>query len=118
MYAWEGKSFDEIANLTLKRKPERYPVYCVVEGTQDGERVRITQRFRDVREMSAFLQRMEPQRWGIRALALVELKPQLQEALTRLDVFGPTAEALNAHNSITEPDYQVLDWGEGNPTPG
>lgn len=111
MYAWEGKSFDEIETLTLKRKPERYPVYCVVEGNRDGERVQVTQRFRDVREMSAFLQRMEPQRWGVRGLALVALKPLLQEALTALDVFGPTEQARARHNAVTEPGYRVVEWG-------
>lgn len=111
MYAWEGKSFDEISNLTLKRKPDRYPVYCVVEGIQDGKTVQVTQRFRDVREMSAFLQRMEPQRWGFRALDLIELKPQLQEALTALDVFGTTEPAREGHNAVSSPAYRVVDWG-------
>lgn len=111
MYAWEGKPFDDIARLTLKRKAERYPVYCVVEGAADGETTRITQRFRDVREMSAFLQRMEPQRWGIRGLAFVELKPQLQEALTELDVFGATETARERHNGVSEPAYRIVDWG-------
>lgn len=111
MYAWEGKNFDEVAKLTVKRKPERYPVYCEVEGQQDGETVRVIQRFRDVREMSAFLQRMEPQRWGIRGLAFVELKPLLQEALTELDVFGMSDLARGRHNSVSEPVYRVVNWG-------
>jgi hypothetical protein len=111
MYAWEGKSFEDIANLTLKRKPERYPMYCVVEGVRDGETVRITQRFRETREMSAFLQRMEPQRWGLTGLALIELKPRLQEALTTLDVFGTTEQAREQHNAVTEPGYRIVDWG-------
>jgi len=111
MYAWEGKHFDEIASLTLKRKPERYPVYCVVEGVQDGKTVRLTQHFRDLREMSAFLQRMEPRRWGLSGAAFIQIKAKLEDALTLLDVFGPTDQARQRHNQMTAPTYRIVNWG-------
>lgn len=107
MFGWEGRPFDDIARLTLKRDPRRYRVGC---ATGDDEREYV-QWFRTVPELVQFLLRMEPQRWGIRQAALIDHKSRLQPVLTEVDVKGlqePLREALNA---VTEPTYRIVWWG-------
>lgn len=107
MHAWEGRPFDDIASLCARRDPRRYPLGCL---TADAER-EVLQWFRDARELSAFLWRMEPQRWGLRLGELAEFKQATQEVFVGLDVFGPTDAARLAHNRLSEPRFAIVWWG-------
>lgn len=107
MYGWEGRPFDDIARLCLRRDPRRYPWGLL---TAAGEREAL-QWFRDPRELSGFLRRMEPQRWGIRLADLVEFKACTEELFVQLDVFGPSEELRQAHNALSLPAFEVRWWG-------
>ncbi|PWG61053.1 hypothetical protein [Sediminicurvatus halobius] len=107
MHGWEGRPFADIDRLTRKRDPRRHPIGCV---TTDGER-EIVQWFGNIPELSQFLRRMEPQRWGLAGAALIEIKAQLEAVLTRVDVFGLTEDNRLAHNRLTAPRYEVVWWG-------
>jgi hypothetical protein len=110
MHAWEGKPFEDIAPLTARRDPRRYPLGCV---TGDG-RTEVIQWFRSMPELSQYLLRMEPQRWGYRQADLIALKAKLEPALTMVDVMGLSEATRAAVNAVTEPAYHILWWGEFN----
>lgn len=107
MHGWEGKAFEDIATLTLKRDPERYP-FGFASG--DGHREYL-QWFRNLPEMTQYLARMEPQRWGLQGAQLITMKEGLQEALTGVDVFGLSEDARQGLNELTAPHYRILWWG-------
>lgn len=107
MHGWEGKPFDDVARLTMKRDPRRFPVCCV---TGDDHHDYI-QWFRNVSETSHYLSRMEPQRWGFRKAELIQHKTQLQSVLTQVDVKGFQEELRQTFNAITEPTYRIVWWG-------
>ncbi len=107
MHAWEGRPFEDIAPLTTRRDPRRYPVGCV---TGDGH-AEVIQWFRSVPELVQYLLRMEPQRWGFREAKLIEIKPRLQPVLTTVDVMGLSEPSRTALNAETKPAYRILWWG-------
>lgn len=106
-YGWEGKPFEDVAPITRRRDPRRFPVGC---ATGDG-RTQVIQWFLTVPELVQYLLRMEPQRWGVRRAALIELKPRLQAVLTGVDVLGLSERARAELNAITEPRYRIAWWG-------
>lgn len=106
-HGWEGKPFDEVAKLAQRRDPRRYPVGC---ATGNGHRG-VIQWFLTVPELVQYLLRMEPQRWGYRGAALIELKPRLQAVLTGVDVLGLSEDARARLNTVTEPGYRIEWWG-------
>lgn len=107
MYGWEGRGFDDIARLCARRDPARYPLGAM---TTDGKGQAL-QWFRDLPELSAFLHRMEPQRWGVRMLELVELKARTEPVFVRLDVLGLSEELRAEHNAATAPAFRIDWWG-------
>lgn len=107
MHGWEGRPFADIERLTRKRDPRRFPVGCVT-AAGDAE---VVQWFRNIPELSQFLRRMEPQRWGLQGPALIDLKTALEPVLTRVDVFGLTEDNRAAHNRVTAEHYAVIWWG-------
>lgn len=107
MHGWEGRPFDDVAQLTMKRDPRRYPVCCVT----GNDSVEYIQWFRNVTETSHFLSRMEPQRWGYRQAELIHHKTELQSVLTQVDVKGFQEDLRQAFNAITEPTYRIVWWG-------
>jgi hypothetical protein len=110
MYAWEGRPFDDIAILCARRDPRRYPLGCLTAGP-GSEPPPVLQWFRDRPELSAFLHRMEPQRWGIRLNRLTDFKTRSQSVFVQLDVFGPSDELREAHNAISRPAFEIRWWG-------
>ncbi|RFA28210.1 hypothetical protein CAI21_12815 [Alkalilimnicola ehrlichii] len=81
-------------------------------ATEDGAGTRpVLQWFRDHVELSAYLWRMEPQRWGIKLNELTDLKESSRPIYTQLDVFGPNEELRQALNALTLPAYGILWWG-------
>lgn len=110
MYAWEGRPFDDIATLCARRDPRRYPIGCLTAGT-GPEPPPVLQWFRDRPELSAFLHRMEPRRWGIRLDRLPEFKARTQGVFVQLDVFGPTEQLRLAHNALSLPAFEIRWWG-------
>lgn len=111
MYGWEGRPFDDIAALAARRDPRRYPMGCLTGGRSGGDGRHVLQWFRHVGEMTAFLIRMEPQRWGVSLANLIELKSRTGEILTIADVEGPTEPVRIAHNAVTAPAFEILWWG-------
>lgn len=107
MHGWEGRPFADIDRLTRKRDPRRYPVGC---ATGDGGR-EVVQWFRNIPELSQFLRRMEPQRWGLQGPALIDMKAALEPVLTRVDVLGLDETSRQAHNAVTGELYTVRWWG-------
>jgi len=107
MHGWEGRPFADIERLTRKRDPRRYPIGCAT-AAGDAE---VVQWFRNIPELSQFLRRMEPQRWGLAGPALIDIKSALEPVLTRVDVFGLTEDNRLAHNQVTAGHYAVVWWG-------
>lgn len=108
MHAWEGQQFSDVALLPQRRDPRRFQVGC---ATSDGGPP-VLQWFRNMPEISQWLRRMEPQRWGLRGPALITIKAELEPVLTRVDVHGLDEDSLSAHNAVTEPVYSLLWWGD------
>ena len=108
MHAWEGQNFTDVDLLPQRRDPRRFQVGC---ATSDGERV-VLQWFRNMPEISQWLRRMEPQRWGLRGPALIAIKAELEPVLTRVDVHGLEEASRIAHNAVTDGHYQLLWWGD------
>jgi hypothetical protein len=109
MYAWEGRLFDDIATLCARRDPRRHPLGCLTAGAGPEP---VLQWFRDRPELSAFLHRMEPQRWGIRLDRLATFKARTEGVFIKMDVFGPTAELREALNAISRPAFEIRWWGK------
>ena len=110
MHAWEGRAFEDIATLCIRRDPRRYPVGCVT-GRPGHESPEVLQWFRHVGELAAFLWRMEPQRWGLRLGDLADFKTRIEPIVVRLDVEGTQDGLREAHNSISRPRFEVRWWG-------
>lgn len=113
MHAWEGRPFDDIARLCARRDPRKYPIGCLTAGGNDSP-APVLQWFRDRTELSAFLHRMEPQRWGIRLDRLTTFKVRTENVFVHMDVLGPTEPLREAHNVISRPDFEIRWWGEFN----
>jgi len=107
MHAWEGQQFNDVTLLTQRRDPRRFQVGC---ATSDGGPP-VLQWFRNMPEISQWLRRMEPQRWGLRGPELIAMKAQLEPILTQVDVHGLEEDSRTAHNTVTEPTYSLLWWG-------
>lgn len=112
MYGWEGRSFEDVSRLCARRDPRRFPLGSTTAGVvADDQRSEVLQWFRDHAEMSAFLLRMEPQRWGIRLLDLTRFKSAAEGVIVQLDVLGPTEALRAALSERTRPAFEVLWWG-------
>lgn len=111
MHAWEGKPFQEVDLLTQRRDPRRFTIGCATCPSNNPDEICL-QWFRNIPEISQWLRRMEPQRWGLRGAGLIELKAQLEPILTQVDVYGITSDLIPSHNQITRAHYQLLWWGE------
>ncbi|MFB4203101.1 hypothetical protein ACEZHJ_04775 [Arhodomonas sp. KWT2] len=107
MYGWEGKPFAQIERLTRRRDPQRYPVAAV---TSDGES-EVIEWFRNVAELQQYLVRMEPQRWGVEGGTLIELKTELERALTPLSVAGLAPALREAYNNALDGRFRIIWWG-------
>jgi len=110
MYAWEGRAFEDIARLCARRDPRRYPVGMATAAPREDTPV-VLQWFKEPSELAAFLWRMEPQRWGLRGLALTEHKNDGEAALIPVPTLGLTEQIRQAHNRISLPGFGVVWWG-------
>ena len=108
MHAWEGQQFSDVSLLPQRRDPRRLQVGC---ATSDGG-APVLQWFRNMPEISQWLRRMEPQRWGLRGPDLIAIKAALEPILTQVDVHGLEEDSRAAHNAVTEPAYSLLWWGD------
>ena len=108
MHAWEGQNFADVDLLTQRRDPRRFQVGC---ATSNGRQI-ILQWFRNMPEISQWLRRMEPQRWGLKGATLIAMKAELEPVLTRVDVHGLEEESRVAHNAVTQGHYGLLWWGD------
>lgn len=111
MHAWEGKPFIEVDLLTQRRDPRRFSIGCATCSNDQPEAICL-QWFRNVPEISQWLRRMEPQRWGLRGAELIGLKAELEPILTQVDVHGIVPDLIPLHNQVTAGHYQLLWWGE------
>ncbi len=107
MHVWEGKAFAEVSLLPQRRDPQRFTIGCATQA--DGAAV--IQWFYNIPELSQWLRRMEPQRWGYQGAELIRIKAALEPALTQVDVYGLQTALRRHHNSLTENTYQVVWWG-------
>ena len=110
MHIWEGQTFSEVALIPARRDPARFQVNCTVSDKQDNT---FELWFYNIPEISQWLRRMEPQRWGFSGPALIEIKAQLEPAMTQVDVYGLTEANRQAHNAITQPYYWITHWAFG-----
>jgi hypothetical protein len=110
MHAWEGRPFDDVARLAVRRDPTRYP-FGLVTGRPDEPQSEVLQWFRHADEMAAFLWRLEPQRWGLRLGELAEFKARTEPVIVQLNVIGPNEALRQAHNEISRPHFEVRWWG-------
>ncbi|MDN5849784.1 MAG: hypothetical protein L0H63_09140 [Nitrococcus sp.] len=108
MYGWEGKKFQQVAEITVKRDPRRFNQGCTTAGSDGTE---VIQWFRSVAELTQYLTRMEPMRWGMKLGDLIAVKPRLVDVLTPVDVIGCNDKALAAYNSCVHPFFQIVWWG-------
>ncbi len=111
MHAWEGKPFKEVDLLTQRRDPRRFMIGCATASIETPDSICL-QWFRNVPEISQWLRRMEPQRWGLRGAELIAIKAELEPVLTQVDVHGIDPALIPRHNAITHSHYQLLWWGE------
>lgn len=109
MYGWEGKNFQQVAEITVKRDPRRFSHGCAT-ATPDGT-TEVIQWFRSVAELTQYLTRMEPQRWGMKIGDLIAVKPRLVDVLTPVDVIGCNDKARAAYNACVWPFFQIVWWG-------
>lgn len=109
MYGWEGKNFRQVAEITIKRDPQRFSHGCAT-ASSDGA-TEVIQWFRSVAELTQYLTRMEPQRWGMKLGDLIAVKPRLVDVLTPVDVIGYNDKARMAYNACVWPFFQVAWWG-------
>lgn len=107
MYGWEGKNFQEVAGVTVKRDPRRFRHGCATANLEGTE---VIQWFRSVAELTQYLTRMEPQRWGMKIGDLIAVKPRLVDVLTPVDVIGCNEKARMAYNACVWPFFQILWW--------
>ena len=108
MHTWEGQNFTDVDLIPQRRDPRRFQVGC---ATTDGGRL-VLQWFRNMPEISQWLRRMEPQRWGLRGPALIAAKAELEPVLTRVDVHGLEEASRMAHNRVTRDHYELVWWGD------
>ena len=108
MHVWEGQQFADVALLPQRRDPRRFQVGC---ATTDGSDV-VLQWFRNMPEITQWLRRMEPQRWGLTGPALIAIKPALESVLTQVDVHGLSETSRLAHNEVSAPHYALAWWGD------
>ncbi len=108
MHVWEGQNFADVALLPQRRDPRRFQVGC---ATTHGKAV-VLQWFRNMPEITQWLRRMEPQRWGLKGAALIEIKPALEAVLTQVDVHGLSEVSRLAHNAASAPHYEIAWWGD------
>lgn len=108
MYAWEGKKFQDVATVTIKRDPRRFTHGCATAGSDGSE---VIQWFRSVAELTQYLLRMEPQRWGMKMGDLIAVKPRLTDVLTPVDVIGCNDRAKAAYNACVHPFFRIVWWG-------
>lgn len=108
MYGWEGKSFQQVAEITVKRDPRRFKHGC---ATADLEGTEVIQWFRSVAELTQYLTRMEPQRWGMKLGDLIAVKPRLVDVLTPVDATGCNDRAQAAYNACVHPFFRIVWWG-------
>ena len=111
MYAWEGKRFEQVAEITVKRDPRRYKYGCATAGPNETE---VIQWFRSLGELTQYLIRMEPQRWGMKLGDLIAVKPRLVDVLTPVDVIGCNEKARTAYNACVWPFFWIAWWGTFN----
>lgn len=107
MYAWEGKSFEDVTDLCRQRNPQRFTLGAL---TGNGAHACL-QWFRDPKELIEFLSRMEPQRWGVTGLNLIQLKEALDDTVTAVHVFGLSKAYRMAFNRAAAPHFQIHWWG-------
>jgi hypothetical protein len=110
MHAWEGRPFDDVVRLAVRRDPKRHP-FGLVTGRSNEPSSEVLQWFRHADEMAAFLWRMEPQRWGLRLGKLAEFKARIEPVIVQLNVIGPNEALRQAHNEISRPHFEVRWWG-------
>lgn len=110
MHAWEGKPFQEVDLLTQRRDPRRFTIGCATCSATRPQEICL-QWFRNIPEISQWMRRMEPQRWGLRGAELIAIKAELEPILTQVDVHGIDQALIPLHNAISEPHYQLLWWG-------
>lgn len=108
MYAWEGKKFQDVATITIKRDPRRFRHGCATVGSDGTEAI---QWFRSIAELTQYLIRMEPQRWGMKMGDLIAVKPRLTDVLTPVDVIGCNDKARAAYNACVHPFFRIVWWG-------
>ncbi|EAR20722.1 hypothetical protein NB231_12566 [Nitrococcus mobilis Nb-231] len=108
MYAWEGKKFQDVAEITVKRDPQRFRHGC---ATASADGTEIIQWFRSVAELTQYLTRMEPRRWGMKMGDLIAVKPRLVDVLTPVDVIGYNDKAQAAYNACVHPYFRIVWWG-------
>ena len=108
MHAWEGQNFTDVALLPQRRDPRRFQLGC---ATTNGQHL-VLQWFRNMPEITQWLRRMEPQRWGLRGADLIAIKPSLEAVLTEVDVHGLSETSRQAHNAAAEPHYSLVWWGD------
>ncbi|MDR9433425.1 MAG: hypothetical protein RI539_07715 [Spiribacter sp.] len=108
MHAWEGQNFDDVQAIPQRRDPRQFQVGC---ATHNGRTI-VLQWFRNMPEISQWLRRMEPQRWGLKGPALIEIKSQLEPVLTQVDVYGLREASRQTHNATTAEHYTIAWWGD------
>ncbi|HET8700328.1 MAG TPA: hypothetical protein VFL97_01500 [Nitrococcus sp.] len=108
MYCWEGKNFQQVAEITIKRDPRRFSQGCATAGPDGTE---VIQWFRSVAELTQYLTRMEPRRWGMKIGDLIAVKPRLVDVLTPVDVIGCNDKAQAAYNACVHPFFRIIWWG-------
>lgn len=110
MHIWEGQAFAEVALIPIRRDPALFKVSCTITN---GQVSTFTLLFYNIPEVSQWLRRMEPQRWGFHGPELIEIKAALEPALTQVDVYGLTDANREAHNAVTRPHYWITHWALG-----
>ncbi len=67
--------------------------------------------FRNRSELAHYLWRIEPQRWGFRQAALIDIKDHTQDMIAAIEVVGLAEPVREALNHITAPAFEIHWWG-------
>lgn len=109
MYIWEGKSFAEVADLPRRRDPTRYATGALLSGGDPSQRRFLW--FQNHSELSAFLWRLEPQRWGLHGAQLIAYKDATTPIFSHVDMLGLNEELREVLNAHAQPHFRVDWWG-------
>ena len=112
MFEWEGETIEAVTRLMARRDPKRYRLGMLTAGPWPPEEdTGVMQWFANRSELSQFLPRVEPRRWGADGLSYIELRDALQECAVPLQVSGPTEALRERVNACAAPEFGIRWWG-------